>query len=505
MLLDRRNSPSEARARLQAAALVVSLAVTLLGSIALSAPAAAQDLRADLFSTADSFRDAAIEARADVLAPDSFEDAQKLYDRAEDHLERGRDIESIQEDLADAVESFKAAIEATKLAKVTLADAIGARDDAETAEAARYAAELWEKAEQRFGEAARSLEGGNVNRAKKRAEEAVPLFRDAELNAIKSNFFDETRALLERARKDRTERYAPETLARSQDLLSQAEAAIEKDRYDTDLPRTLASEAKYEANHAFRIAELARGVDADEATVEQIVLDSERPLEAISGTIDIVPRFSDGYELTTNTIIQRFEGLRADNEALRSALAERERAVEELEGQIAGLEEELGGASEEHQALQRRMEAEAAVRERFDRIQKMFDTSEARVLREGNDVIVRVVGLQFDSGKAVIQPQYFSLLTKVQDAVNLFPGCSLLVEGHTDSYGTDEMNLTLSEDRAAAVREYLLANMRIDPERVTAVGRGESEPIANNETADGRARNRRIDVVITPDMEALVE
>jgi OmpA-OmpF porin, OOP family len=239
--------------------------------------------------------------------------------------------------------------------------------------------------------------------------------------------------------------------------------------------------------------------------MEQIILDSERPLSMIAGTIDIVPRFSDGYGQTTNTIIQRFEGLQTDNEALSQALTERDRAVEELEGQIADLEEQLGGASEEHQALRRRMEAEAAVRKRFDRIQKMFSTDEARVLREGDNVIVRVVGLQFDSGKAVIKPEYFALLTKVQDAINLFPGSVLEVEGHTDSYGTDEMNLKLSEDRASAVREYLLANMRIDEERVTAVGRGESEPVANNETAEGRARNRRIDIVITPNMDALVE
>lgn len=470
-----------------------------------AAPALAQDLRADLFGQADSFRAAAVEARADVLAPDNFEEAQRLYARAEDHLARGRSIESIQSDLADAVESFKKSVEATKLARVTLAAALAARDDAETADAARYATELWTKADQKFGEAARALEGGDVNKARKRADDAVPLFRDAELEAIKTNFFDETRALLETARKEKIARYAPETLARSQDLLGRAEAAIEKDRYDTDLPRTLAGEAKYEANHAFHIAELARQVDKDETTVESLVLTSERPLALISGVIDIVPRFQNGYDETANSIVRRVEGLQNDNEALGQSLAERERTVADLEAQVSDLETKLGGASEEHVALQRRLAAEAAVRERFDHIQKMFDRGEARVLRENNDVILRVVGLQFDSGKAVIKPEYFSLLTRIQDAINLFPGSHIQVEGHTDSYGTDEMNLTLSEERAGAVREYLVANMRLDEERVTAVGRGESEPVANNETADGRARNRRIDIVIEPDMESMVQ
>ncbi len=73
------------------------------------------------------------------------------------------------------------------------------------------------------------------------------------------------------------------------------------------------------------------------------------------------------------------------------------------------------------------------------------------------------------------------------------------MEGHTDAFGSDETNLMLSQERADAVRKYLLANMRdLSREDVGAVGFGESRPVANNETAEGRAKNRRIDVVIRP-------
>jgi OOP family OmpA-OmpF porin len=70
------------------------------------------------------------------------------------------------------------------------------------------------------------------------------------------------------------------------------------------------------------------------------------------------------------------------------------------------------------------------------------------------------------------------------------------IEGHTDSYGGDDLNQKLSEDRANAVRQYFIANMNLKAEDVEAVGYGESRPIANNETPEGRARNRRIDIVI---------
>jgi outer membrane protein OmpA-like peptidoglycan-associated protein len=75
----------------------------------------------------------------------------------------------------------------------------------------------------------------------------------------------------------------------------------------------------------------------------------------------------------------------------------------------------------------------------------------------------------------------------------------MIVEGHTDSTGSETVNLALSERRANSVRDYLLANTVLGASQVKAVGYGESRPIANNETAAGRANNRRIDVVIVPD------
>jgi outer membrane protein OmpA-like peptidoglycan-associated protein len=97
-------------------------------------------------------------------------------------------------------------------------------------------------------------------------------------------------------------------------------------------------------------------------------------------------------------------------------------------------------------------------------------------------------------------------LSKVQNAINIFPGSEITVEGHTDSFGGDEVNLRLSQERAEAVRQYLLANMRnLSADQVKAVGYGESKPIANNETAEGRAKNRRIDIVITPKLDTQVE
>ncbi len=128
----------------------------------------------------------------------------------------------------------------------------------------------------------------------------------------------------------------------------------------------------------------------------------------------------------------------------------------------------------------------------------MFSPAEARVLRQFDDVIIRLVGLSFPSGRSTLRPENFSLLAKLTQATRVFPGSALTIEGHTDSYGGDAANLALSQKRADAVKKYLVANLRIDPSMVEAVGYGETRPVANNETKEGRAKNRRIDIVIRP-------
>jgi outer membrane protein OmpA-like peptidoglycan-associated protein len=137
-------------------------------------------------------------------------------------------------------------------------------------------------------------------------------------------------------------------------------------------------------------------------------------------------------------------------------------------------------------------------------VEEMFGRNEATVLRRGQEVIVRLHGLKFRVGRSNIEPQHYELLAKLQDAIRLFPSRSITIEGHTDAYGTDEDNLRLSTARAEAVRKYISANLQLDPSRLTAVGLGESAPIASNETLQGRSMNRRIDVVLRPEATAML-
>jgi OOP family OmpA-OmpF porin len=227
---------------------------------------------------------------------------------------------------------------------------------------------------------------------------------------------------------------------------------------------------------------------------EGVLLTAEEPLRQVAVTLDMNAKFDDGLDKPAKQMVQRIQ-------TYRDSLANLSQIVAEQKQTISQYEKELGGLAEEKSELKKSLEAQEEVRAQFATVEKVFSKEEARVLRDENDVIIRLVGLSFDVGKSVIKAEDFGLLTKVQKAINTFPECNISVEGHTDSYGGDESNLKLSQERADAVKAYLLANMSVDPSRMEAIGYGENQPIANNETAEGRAKNRRIDIVIHPQFE----
>ncbi len=101
-------------------------------------------------------------------------------------------------------------------------------------------------------------------------------------------------------------------------------------------------------------------------------------------------------------------------------------------------------------------------------------------------------GIQFETGKAIIKPVSFPILNSIVKVMKENPSYKLLIGGHTDNVGEDAMNMTLSQDRASSVANYLITN-GVDPLRVVATGYGESLPVDTNESVKGRTRNRRVE------------
>lgn len=108
---------------------------------------------------------------------------------------------------------------------------------------------------------------------------------------------------------------------------------------------------------------------------------------------------------------------------------------------------------------------------------------------------VALYGILFDTGKATIKPESAKALAPVGEMLKSQASLKLEIQGHTDNVGTAAANLKLSQDRAAAVKAYLLQTFAIGSDRLSAVGLGDTKPVGDNKNEDGRAKNRRVELV----------
>jgi outer membrane protein OmpA-like peptidoglycan-associated protein len=164
-------------------------------------------------------------------------------------------------------------------------------------------------------------------------------------------------------------------------------------------------------------------------------------------------------------------------------------------------------AAAQEEALAAQREAERARAER-DSARARLASSIGAILdtrREARGLVVNLSDVLFTSGQAVLQPGARENLSKLSGILLAYPGpYSLAIAGHTDAVGSDELNDRLSLARAQSVRDYLL-EAGIDAARVTSVtGYGKRQPVADNATAEGRAKNRRVEIVIN-DADPAVE
>jgi outer membrane protein OmpA-like peptidoglycan-associated protein len=182
----------------------------------------------------------------------------------------------------------------------------------------------------------------------------------------------------------------------------------------------------------------------------------------------------------------------ADRQTAETAKLEADRARQEA------IEQQQKLAAEADQA---RDAAAKAQQEQADLRQKlMIQFNQILQTREtARGLIVNMSDVLFDTGKFTLKPGAREKLAKISGIILAHPGLTITVEGHTDSVGGDDYNMKLSEDRANAVRTYLVSQ-GLDSGIVTAQGFGKTRPVADNSTAAGRQQNRRVEMVVAGDV-----
>lgn len=187
--------------------------------------------------------------------------------------------------------------------------------------------------------------------------------------------------------------------------------------------------------------------------------------------------------------------------ALESAQANLSKTKEELDKERQSLAREKENVAKAREETEReraaRIEAEKRMRQAIEDLGKI-----AAIKQEQRGMVITLTGnVLYTSGKWDLLPGAQIKLNEVAEALKANKDRDIVVEGHTDNQGTAQSNLDLGQHRAESVRDYLVSR-GVDSAQIKAVGIGLSRPVADNSTPEGRANNRRVEIIVSPPKEA---
>lgn len=284
-----------------------------------------------------------------------------------------------------------------------------------------------------------------------------------EVQAVQFSELSGAKQAIEQALKNDAEDLAPETL-RSASLDYEtamntiAQSPRNPDLYKQSVQDTLAS--------ATQLVDVMSVILGAKGTPEHIAVQIVKQKRALG-------------ELTTNV-----GKLEANLKSAEQTLQQKEGELKRTEGVLKSQEQQLASAS-----------TQVRFQQAMDEAQKVLSSDDALVYQQGNKLVFRLKRINFQTGTAEI-PEFSKLLiSKVNAIIKKLDAETVIVQGHTDSVGPPDVNQRLSTERATAVAKYLYSFK--GGYKIQYVGYGESFPIASNETAAGRATNRRVDLVVS--------
>ena len=279
------------------------------------------------------------------------------------------------------------------------------------------------------------------------------------------------------------EKYAPEIFSKALGGLELAESALVK----KSNPREIISLAR----QATQASEDARALTAERVEAERIA--SERAAAAAQAKA-LAEGKAAAEAAAAKQRAEQEAKLQADLAAAREGQLKAEAAARKAEAAEAAAREAEAAAREtsaKADAERARAAAETLRAQLLDQFNRILETKDTE-----RGLVITMADVLFDTGKYDLRPPTREALARLSGVVLAHQGLKLEVEGHTDSTGSDELNQTLSEQRAGTVRSYLI-QQGLSRDAITAAGFGKAMPIADNATPAGRQKNRRVELIVS--------
>jgi len=498
----------------------------------------------------EKLMDSARTVEAPVFSPKAFAKAQAQFDQARQIVRLQRSAAEANKYLVKTREFTENALKNTDVCKLALREYLPPRNKARAAKAYLLVPALYDEAEMAFTSATEKIESGDVKGGLKEAGKATPLFDVAEIEAIRVEILGKVDKLIAAAVFDEAPKHALTCLDKARTAREKANNILAADRYNREAAAIEAARAEYEARHASNIAQSVRSLNRNDQAWEKLMLLYEIQMDRVGDAlqIDYLP-FDKGPSEAADSLIagirqaqsamsadagknqgsiaalqKTIDDLRQYQDRLAAQLAvtvsalggdttlqdpiDMARAIEssvaamlaergQLAEQVATEQSKLSELSEAHQEVSAELQVRQEHEQRLGQAKAMIDPTQGEILVSGaNDIVLRLSGLSFAAGKSEIAQEHLPLLDKVKQIIALYPESRLVIEGHTDDRGDPAGNTQLSEKRAFAVMQYLRQAMSIPSDRIRAIGYGSEKPIASQATAEGRSKNRRIDILI---------
>jgi outer membrane protein OmpA-like peptidoglycan-associated protein len=290
------------------------------------------------------------------------------------------------------------------------------------------------------------------------------------------------------------DQYAGDSLHKAEDFLSRAEDYLRRKQGRTPIG-TVSRGATQMAEDA-RVLTLQKKQQEKIAAEKQAMLERQQKAEqdakaAAEREAQAKAQAEEDARRRAQAEADRLAAQNAELEAQRQqAAADAARAQALLEQQRAQAEADRARRAEE-EAVRQKEEMRARLLRQLNQVLETKDTMRG--------LIVSMPDVLFDSGQYTLKPVARERLARISGIVLAYPDLRLEIEGHTDSIGSEEFNQTLSEKRAAAVRDYLV-DARVPITNVVARGFGKTRPVADNTTTAGRKLNRRVEMIVSGDV-----
>jgi len=457
--------------------LCYGLALTLLGcaSAEKTELVSTDSLKAAIAEVTGLLKEADI-VQADLLSYDEYVRGTDYLTRARRSLSGYYQTDYIQEKTALAKAQFQQALKNSEARTPNAFRILEARHSAldaglKSSEALTNAmAEVDEDLRDETDDFARALEPKEFSEFQKK-------YFALEVEAVQFRELDAVKEAIQKATSQDAEDLAPESLRAALLDVSEAENLIAQSPRNPGVHEdsvTWATESSVLLTDVMDVILNARG------TPENIALKIVQQNRELAKLSENVGSLEQNLKSTQSSLVEKEGALKQQNQELESTRSN----LQETESALLLQNQELEKTS-----------TQVRFQKAMDQAVQEFPDNEAAVYQQGSKLIFRLKRMNFASGSATIPTASKSMLRKVNDIIRFVGAEIVAVEGHTDSVGADKLNKNLSTKRAISVADFLAS--LAGGYKIGYIGYGEARPIATNGTKEGRAINRRVDLVVT--------